>query len=376
MKKILIVAGLDLSLINFRRELIESWLEVGCNVVAAAPGRRVEKVLEGINVSYYELPLERTGLNPFKDIALLLTLVKLLKKVQPDYLFLYTVKPVIYGSLAAYWRRSCRVFSMITGLGYAFSGVAEKSLLRKLIINLYRIALKRNEKVFFQNPDDSDTFEKFGIAKPEQIVRINGSGVNVDYFRPVPLPEGAVNYLLIARLLKEKGIVEYMEAARNVKRKYPQVRFAMIGWAFDDNPSAIGQKQVEEWRKEGMVEIFDETDDVRPFIAEAGVYVLPSYREGTPRTVLEAMAMGRPVITSDAPGCRETVVEGVNGFLVPVKNSVALAEAMERFILEPDLMHKMGAESRKIAEEKYDVHKVNEVINRAMGLLKTDRKLG
>ena len=369
MVKVMIVAGLDLSLILFRRELIESWLQIDCSVVAAAPNRKVEGALKEIGVRYHTLPLERTGLNPVKDLILLCSLIRLFRKESPDCLYLYTIKPVIYGSLAARVMPSCRVFSMITGLGYAFTrSEDEGKLLRKLLVFLYRIALKRNRKVFFQNPDDESFFVDNGIVEPDKVVRVNGSGVNIDYYSMTPHNKGEVSFLLIARLLKEKGIVEYIEAARKIKTKYPEARFMLVGWSFDDNPTAIGQEQIEEWQKEGIVEIYGETDDVRPYIAKAAVYVLPSYREGTPRTVLEAMAMGRAVITTDVPGCRETVIEGRNGFLVPVKDSGALAEAMENFIENPALVEHMGAESRKIAEDKYDVQKVNRVINREMGL--------
>ena len=370
MPKIMIVAGLGSSLLRFRGDLITSWLDQGYQVVAAAPGSEVAKQLKQLKVDYNMIPLNRTSINPLKDISLFYSLISLIKTEKPDYLFFYTVKPVIYGSLAALFYRQAEVVSMISGLGYAFTeSNGWRKVLQLLVTSLYRLALSRNKLIFFQNPDDQNYFVKKKIVSRRKAVRVNGSGVNIDHFSDTPFPEGPVSFLLIARMLIEKGIAEYIEAARIIKNKYPDIIFRMVGWAFDDNPSAIEQKKVEVWQKEGIVEIFGETDDVRPFIAEAGVYVLPSYREGTPRTVLEAMAMGRAIITSDAPGCRETVVEGANGFLVPIKNSIALAEAMEKFILEPELIRKMGVESRKIAEEKYDVHKVNEIINRAMGLI-------
>jgi glycosyltransferase involved in cell wall biosynthesis len=368
--KILIVAGFGGSLIRFRGDLIISWLKMGYIVTAAAPGREVENQLRDLGVDYYCIPLNRTGLNPFKDIRLLINLTRLYAKVKPDYIFLYTIKPVIFGSLAAFYYRRAQVYAMITGLGYIFNDSGRmRLLLKQVVIWLYRIALTFNKMVFFQNPDDIRVFEELRIVKPDKIMQINGSGVNVEYFSPAPLPGGQVVFLLIARLLREKGINEYIEAAGIIKAKYPDTRFRLVGWAFDDNPSAISHQQVENWRSEKMVEIYSETADVRPFIAESSVYVLPSYRgEGTPRTVLEAMAMGRAIITTDAPGCRETVIEGINGYLVPVKDSQTLAKVMERFILEPELINIMGAESRKIAEEKYDVHKVNAIINRTMRL--------
>jgi glycosyltransferase involved in cell wall biosynthesis len=175
-------------------------------------------------------------------------------------------------------------------------------------------------------------------------------------------------FLLIARLIRDKGVFEYADAARILKRRYPEAVFRLLGW-FDRHPEAISPKQIDQWQREGIIEYLGETQDVRPFLAESNVYVLPSYREGTPRTVLEAMAMGRPIVTTDAPGCRETVIEGKNGFLVPPRNVDALGKAMERFISTPEIIETMGGESRKFAEMKYDVHKVNYVIMRTMGLI-------
>ncbi len=369
MAKIMIVAGLGSSLIRFRGDLIKSWLGLGYEVVAAAPGSEVEQQLAELGVSYFKIPLKRTSLNPLTDLVLTCSLSRLLKKEKPAYLFLYTVKPVIYGSLAALLNRKVKVYAMITGLGYAFSGKpGKRTFLQRLVTRLYGFALQRNSLVFFQNPDDRDAFVEMRIVAADRALQVNGSGVNVDYFRPAGLPIGPPVFLLIARLLREKGIIEFIEAARLIKAKYPETCFRVVGWSFNDNPSAISAAQVEEWQGEGFVEIYGKTDDVRPYIAAASVYVLPSYREGTPRTVLEAMAMGRPIITTAVPGCRETVSGGLNGFLVPVRDSEALAKAMERFIAEPELIARMGAESRIIAEEKYDVHKVNKVINEAMGL--------
>ena len=367
--KIVIGAGFGGSLIRFRGDLIKSWLNMGYQVSAVAPGRETEKQLRELGVDYYPIPLNRTGLNPFSDFRLICNFIRLYAQVKPDYIFLYTIKPVIYGSLATFFCRQAEVYSMITGLGYVFyDGRGIKILLKTMVVWLYRIALARSKKVFFQNPDDINVFEEFRIVKPDKIVQINGSGVNIEFFSFAPPPAGQVIFLLIARLLREKGVLEYIEAAGIIKAKYPYTRFMLVGWSFDDNPSAISHKEIENWRDENIVEIYSETEDVRPFIAESSVYVLPSYREGTPRTVLEAMAMGRAIITTDAPGCRETVIEGINGFLVPVKDSQTLAKVMERFIIEPELAARMGAESRKIAEEKYDVQKVNAIINRAMSL--------
>ncbi|MDY6826344.1 MAG: glycosyltransferase family 4 protein [Bacillota bacterium] len=370
MGKIVIIGGLSSSLLRFRGDLIRSWVEMNYSVTAAAPGQEAAEDLEMLGVAYREIPLERTGLNPLRDLALFFSLKKLLAIEKPDYLFLYTIKPVIYGSLAAYFNPRVKVFSMITGLGYVFGATSfGGSLLRGMVIFLYRLAARRNRRIIFQNPDDRNCFVNLKIIDAARTEIVNGSGINLQYFKAEPLPIGPVHFLLIARLIREKGIHEYLEAARMVHDKYPEAKFSLIGWSYEGSPSAIKGEELKKSKEQGIVEYIEQTDDVRPYLARASVYVLPSYMEGTPRTVLEAMAVGRPVITTDAPGCRETVIDGENGFLVPVKNSKALAEAMEKFILEPALIEKMGEVSRRLAEEKYDVYKVNEVINRAMGLV-------
>ena len=336
-----------------------------------APGENpfVAEQLCKINVVYKPINLERTGLNPLKDLRSFILIKANLRELKPDVVLAYTIKPVIYGSLAARSAGVPHIFSMITGLGYSFmAGGIKQKLVNKIVSKLYRVGLAGNEKVFFQNPDDLRLFcnQKL-LDESGKAILINGSGVDIDYFSEA-LPCGTEPvFLLIGRLLKDKGISEFIEAARMLKRKYPRVLFRIVG-PFDSNPAAFKPAEISTWQKEGIVEYLGEVADVRPVISSCSVYVLPSYREGMPRTVLEAMAMGRPIVTTDAPGCRETVEAGQNGFLVPVKDAGALANAMERFILEPDLIQKMGKRGREIAEEKYDVRKVNAVIMKAMGL--------
>lgn len=372
MLKILIVGSIAGSLVSFRGDLIRAWIKRGFKVTALsrpAEELRREKIRE-LGAGYRPVPLYRDGMNPLQDLKLFFNLHRIIREEQPRYIFAYTVKPIIYSALGAWSVGTVRFFAMITGLGYAFSGGSLKQrIVKGLLRLLYRVALKRCELVFFQNPDDLALFRELKLIGPDQPVRlVNGSGVNLDhYYYSPPAPGKDLTFLLIARLINSKGIREYAEAARIIRAKYPGTRFMLVGRILDA-PDSIDQKELDNWQKEGLFEYAGGTFDVRPYLEACAVYVLPSYREGTPRSVLEAMAMGRPVITTEAPGCRETVEEGINGFLVPVKDSGALAGAMEKFILEPGLIKKMGDESRRIAEEKFDVHRVNRDILEAMGL--------
>lgn len=350
--------------------MLRSLVEAGHKVVAAA-GAQLDDVtaeLQKMGVRFCPVPLARTGLNPLGDLKTLLALWALIRREKPDCVLAYTAKPIIYGNLAARGFPGTRVYSMITGLGYGFgANNLRQRITGQLVQTLYRAALKKTSGVFFQNPDDQDEFLNRGLlASDAPVTLINGSGVDLDWYRPQPLPQEP-RFLLIARLLADKGIREYVASARILRKRYPQAQFGIAG-NIDTNPLSISAAELGAWQAEGVIEYLGALDDVRPTLAGIRVYVLPSYREGTPRTVLEAMAMGRPIITTDAPGCRETVVEGENGFLVPIKHAEALAAAMERFILEPDLATRMGSASLQRARDKYDVHKVNASIMHAMGL--------
>ena len=307
-------------------------------------------------------------MNPLRDIRAACALVALFHEVRPDVVLSYTIKPVIYGSLAARWTGVPAIYSMITGVGYAFSVQGVKGyLVSNLVRFLYKLSLNSNRKVFFQNPDDRNLFQEFDLLRDaDQAVLVNGSGVDVGHFQQAAFP-AMTSFLLIARLLRDKGVIEFVQAARVIKEQYPEVIFRLVGW-IDQSPMAISENDLKQWAEEGVIEYMGKLDDVRPAIANTTVYVLPSYREGTPRTVLEAMAMGRPIITTDAPGCRETVQEGLNGFLVLPRDSAALVSAMKRFIMQPHLTRSMGMESRRLAMEKYDVRMVNGVILNSMGL--------
>lgn len=369
--KILVVGGFAESLKIFRGSLLRDMVSAGCSVHAAAPlstdDSDVGDYLESVNVRFHGVSLQRAGVNPVKDAMSFIALSWLIFRVRPEVIMAYTIKPVVYGVLAAWVCRVPRRYALITGLGYAFTS-SRNGVTTRLAVFLYRLALKRATKVFFQNPDDEALFRSMGII-PSQIpsVVVNGSGIDVFHFYQVP-PSKNLSFLLIARLLGDKGIREYVAAARKVKERFPCAVFRLAGW-LDENPDSIERKELDSWITEGVIEYIGKLSDVRPAISECMVYVLPSYREGTPRTVLEAMAMGRAVITTDAPGCRETVIDGVNGFVVPVKSPVQLAEAMLRFADVPSLAVTMGAASRRIAEEKYDVKEVNKVMLREMEIV-------
>jgi glycosyltransferase involved in cell wall biosynthesis len=282
----------------------------------------------------------------------------------------YAAKPVVYGLTAARLARVRLRAAMITGVGSALAGGSRlrRRALASLLRRLYAVALGQAHVVFFQNPDDERLFRSMGlIGDGHRVVRINGSGVDLERFSPAPLLPPPITFLMIGRLIRDKGVREYVEAARRVHRAHPGARFQLLG-PLDENPSAIRPRQLEAWREEGTVEYLGTTRDVRPFLARAHVLVLPSYGEGMPRSVLEAMAMGRAVITTDVPGCRETVEGGRNGLLVPVRDAGALAEGMLRLLADPGQLEPMGRQGRAMAEERFDVHTVNRTILAAMGL--------
>ncbi len=368
--KLLLIASFAESIVPFRGALIRSLVEQGTEVIVAAPGLELEsssaKEIEAIGATAVEIPLERTGTNPVCDLVLSWHLFRLMRRIKPDIVLGYTIKPVIYGSLVAWLAKVPRRFVLVTGLGYAFTG-PRSGPLAFAAKWLYRRAFERVHKVFLQNPDDLALLRQQNLL-PDRIptVVVNGSGIDLSEFKVEPLPVGSVNFLMIGRLLNNKGVREYAQASQQVKLRHPNVRCRLVGWV-DDNPDAIARAELDSWVEDGIVEYLGRLQDVRPAIANCSVYVLPSYREGTPRTVLEAMAIGRAIITTDAPGCRETVVDGKNGILVPVGSVAQLADAMCRFVVDSELAKTMGRHSREIAEAKYDVRKVNAVMLHEMG---------
>ena len=377
--KFLMISSFLPSVLNFRGKLLEAIASGGYEIHIMAPEfasfpEELQK-LQALGYHLHEIPMQRTGTNPLADLKLLKNLVGQIGQIKPDVVLSYTIKPVIYGTLAAWLAGVPKRYALITGLGYAFQNVesGKRSLFQKMVHGLYAQALKHSDKVFFQNPDDLKLFQDMHLLEANKAaVVVNGSGVNVQDFDVMPLPkntEGQVkaSFLLIARLLGDKGVREYAESARIIKAQYPEAEFHLVGW-IDDNPSAIFQSELDEWVADGRLKYWGKLSDVRPAIAQSSVYVLPSYREGTPRTVLEAMAMGRAIITTDAPGCRETVSHGINGYLVGVKSVDDLVKSMQYFIEDPKLIELMGQRSREIALNKYDVHQVNAHMLGEMGI--------
>ena len=372
-KKVLVIGSLAESLVNFRGDLLRALAHAGHEVIAAAPAGPawVDGALAKWQVRRIVLPLRRTGTNPVHDLGFLRTLLGLIRAERPYAVLTYTVKPVIYGLLAARTAGVPRRVALITGLGFSFleARSAAQSVLQRAIRWLYRRALQGADVVLFQNRDDEEVFRSRGLLRPRQDVRlVAGSGVNLERYAARPLPAGRRRFLMIARLLVEKGVQEYLEAAARLRAARPDVSCDLIG-PLEDHPAAVSAQQIQQAVRSGAVVYHGAVRDVRPHLAAAHVYVLPSYREGTPRTVLEAMATGRPIITTDAPGCRETVIPGRNGALVSVADSEALFREMLRFADFDDAeLSRMGTASREIAEAKFDVRKVNAEIIAALAL--------
>jgi len=374
--KFLIIAGEPNSLISFRGHLISDLIRQGLEVHAAAPDLSMDsetrKQLEQKGASVHDIFLNRTGINPFHDLRTLMGLIRLMRIIKPDYVLGYTIKPVIFGSMAAALTRCPSRYALISGLGYSFSNDFKNfrhRLVGRIATMLYRQSLRSASKVFFQNPDDQALFRELRIlnGKTPSVV-VNGSGVDIDHYMPGDYPS-KITFLLIARLLIDKGVREFAEAAYQLKADYPEANFLLVG-DLDSNPNSITRQELDRWIDDGIISYLGEQDDVRLAFQSSSVFVLPTfYREGIPRTILEALAMGRPVITTDAPGCREAVLDGDNGFLVPPKNSDELASAMRVFINSPELVTVMGKRSREEALKKYDVRLVNAIMLKEMGVL-------
>jgi len=358
------------SLVHFRGPLIQEMVRRGHEVFALAPGIGDETAaqLRELGAVPQAVKLGRTSLDPREAVRASRWLRDQMRELNPDVLIAYTIKPIVIGVPAARAAGVPRVVTLVTGLGYAFTGGRElvRRLSRIAAILLYRRAFSKSDVVVFQNEDDRADFKRLRVLPPGTPTGlIKGSGVDVEFFSPSP-PPVEPSFLMIARLVGDKGLREYAEASRRLKQLHPDVRVSLIG-AIDTEPHAITPQELERFKQWG-IEYLGQQMDVRPHIAAHSIYVLPSYREGTPRSVLEAMAVGRAIITTDAPGCRQTVDAGRNGLLVPPRDAAALLKAMLHLVANPQLLAPMGAASRAKAEADYDVRKVNARLLELAGL--------
>ena len=358
MKKIIIVAPVSKSLIDFRGDLIKDMKNKGYNVITVSPALTEEyiNIFQQQKIDNIPINFQRNKLNPFFDLLTLVKLFKIFWKQAPDIILSYTIKPVIWGGLVARFFK-IDFYALITGAGFVFYGVSfKRKLLRFFVIFLYKLSLSKSKAVIFQNIDDLNLFVDKGIVPRSKTHLVNGSGVNIKKFALTTIPKGMIHFLCVARLKGDKGIRQYAAAAKIVKKKFPTVVFNLVG-PKETSPDAISLDEVNSWSD--YIIYKGEVSDIHSFIKSSHIYILPSYHEGLPRSTLEAMSMGRPIITTNASGCKETVKEGINGFKVPVANIDKLVEKIIWFIEHSDQIEPMGIESRRMVEEKFDVRKVN-----------------
>ncbi len=353
-RKIVIALNTAWNLVNFRAGLIRALVAEGYEVVAVAPNDVYASRLAELGCRFVALPMDNKGTHPGRDLLLFFRFLNLLRRERPDVFLGYTIKPNVYGSLAAHVL-GIPVVNNIAGLGTAF---IRNSWLTRLVRLLYKTAFSRSHHVFFQNNEDLQMFVERGLVPADKVSRLPGSGVDLGTFHYVPmssLENRSFCFLLVARLLWDKGVGEYVEAARMVRRKYPATTFQLLGFLDVKNQTAVSSAQMDDWVDEGVVEYLGVTDDVRPYLAAADCVVLPSYREGVPRSLLEAAAIGRPIVTTDAIGCRDAVDDGVNGLLCCVGDASDLAEKMQRIVeMSPVERALMGNAGREKMELEFD----------------------
>lgn len=351
--RIAIVINKSWNIYNFRMGLVRAFQKLGYEVVAIAPEDEYSQKLITAGCRYYPIKMESKGTNPFEDLMLTKRFYDCYRQVKPDVILQYTIKPNIYGSVAAKLA-GIPTINNVSGLGTVF---IVRNFVSKVALKLYRFAFRFPSKVFFQNKEDRALFLEHQLIKESITDVLPGSGIDTKRFKPAPIftRNQHFTFLMVARVLYEKGVVEYVEAARLVKAKYPEVRVQLLGGIDEAGNIGIKKAVFRPWVEEGAIEYLGTSGTVEAHIAKADCIVLPSYREGTPKTLLEAAAMGKPIVTTNVPGCRETVLEGQNGFLCEVKNSQDLADKMiQMYQLSATELERMGKVSRELAEEKFD----------------------
>lgn len=364
--QVLFIGNQANTILLFRKRLIEKFIAEGYRVHTLTMDNDAvafEKIaqLGALPAQYY---FSRSGINPLSDAINTFRLARKIKKINPDIVFCFFPKPVIFGTLASRLAGVKNVNVLLEGLGYCFTDSGSKETLKKKIVRtvqtlLYRLSLPLSKKVMFLNNDDyRDLIVQNRIQVKESVV-VGGIGVNLNEFNYSPPNINPIHFTMVSRLLVEKGVREFVQAAEKVKQRYPTVKFSIAG-TFDDNPGGITSSEFDSWVREGNVNFLGQISDIKAHFIDCSVFVLPSYREGVPRSTQEAMAIGRAVITTDVPGCRETVINGLNGFLIPPWNPEVLAEKMINFIEKPELIENMGLASRDIAVSKFDEEKICE----------------
>lgn len=358
--KILLIGNQASTIILFRKNVIEQLVSRGVSVHVLTMDYDSEKFqqISQFGAVPEQYHFSRSGMNPLSDMINTFALSKKIRNIDPDVVFSFFPKPVIFGTLAAKLAGVKRIYNLLEGLGFCYTAHLKKDSFKKQILKnvqtfLYKVTLPRAKKVLFLNRDDYHDLivqNKIAIADAEVI---GGIGVNLSEYAYSSPATDTIHFGMVSRLLVEKGVREFVQAAKLVKEKYPAVRFSIAG-AIDDNPGGITREQLDLWKKEGHVEFLGQISNVKGYLTDLSVFVLPSYREGIPRSTQEAMSIGRAVITTDVPGCRETVRHGSNGFMIPPWNVEALADAMVAFITDPQQIVLMGQESRRMAEEKFD----------------------
>ncbi|MEE9168061.1 MAG: glycosyltransferase family 4 protein [Candidatus Neomarinimicrobiota bacterium] len=370
-KRILVIANTSWYIYNFRFGLLKALLRQGIDITVVAPKDSYSSLLRKEGCAFVDVFMDNKGLNPISDLVTLVQLFRIYRQSSPDLVIHYTVKPVLYGSLAARLL-DLPTINNITGFGTAF---LNRKWVAAVVKRLYRVSQKRASRVVFQNCDDQAFFVEQRLI-PEPVAElIPGTGIDTSLFMPQPYSQNDdVVFLLMSRMIWDKGIGEFVEAARRIKSEFSEVRFQLLGFLDVSNRTAISREQMQIWAEQGIIEYLGETDDVRPYISNADCLVLPSYREGLPRALLEAAAMARPVIATDTEGCREVVNDGINGYLCQPRNAEDLAEKMEKMIrLSVDQRRAMGLRGRKKIEEEFDekvivrrlVSTVNQILARS-----------